>query len=107
MDKKVWKFEIERMTSKIPIPSNDVRPLWVKFQRNQYGDGLFVWVELTPDKDMQSTPTYTFYYIMTGNSKPKGATYIGSDVDPKTDEVVHVYWDKPVNFISEEDMKID
>jgi len=94
------------MTSQIPIPSDTVTPLWVNVQRNNYGDGLYVWVELIPDKDMQSTPVYTFYYIMTGDDVPKGATCIGSAEDPKSNEIVHVYWDKPENFLTEEDMEV-
>ena len=103
MEKKIWKFEIKKMTTHIPIPSDKVTPLWVNVQRNTYGNGLFVWVELIPDKDMQSTPNYTFYYIMTGDPVPKGATYIGSAEDPKTNEIVHVYWLKPVEFIEEDE----
>ena len=106
MNKKVWKYPIKNSEVSIPIPATDVKPLFVLCQRDHFGNGVFVWVELTPDKDMQSTPNYTFYSLMTDGDVPNEATYIGSCQDPKNMQIFHVYWRKPENFITDEDIEM-
>jgi hypothetical protein len=104
--KRVWKYEITNAEVQIPIPATDVKPLFVLTQRNHFGNGIFVWVELTPDKDMQRTPVYTFYLIMTGQELPNGVEYIGSCQDPANMQIYHIYWRKPENFITDEDIEM-
>lgn len=106
MQKKVWKYKIDKSECQIPIPADVVKPLYVLTQRDRFGDGTYLWVELIPDKAMQSTPVYTFYGLQTGDDVPNGATYIGSCQDPKNNQIYHIYWNKPVTFLEEEEMEL-
>jgi hypothetical protein len=85
----MWKFQLTGSQVEIKIPSYKPVARHVAFQKNVYGDGLYVWIDI-PD-DLERIFGYTFYTICTGDSIPPEASYVGSAEDPITKEVIHVY----------------
>lgn len=85
----MWKFQLISSEVKVKIPSYKPVARHVKFQKNQYGDGLYVWIEIPDTKERVFE--YTFYTICTGDSIPPEASYVGSAEEPITKEIIHVY----------------
>lgn len=88
----IWKFELVRNEEIIEINAYKPIPLYVGFQKDVYGDGLYVWVEIPDTQETERFFKYTFYSIVTGDSIPEDTVYIGTAKEPITKEIVHVYY---------------